>query len=115
MIRQAYAYLTTIPAVFIDGVIYVVLAITSAWGTILTSDAAKLYMGAKIIFWISSANIIVSSALLALKMFRSTSFADHQKDKKDPLTPTPALAVTPTQTPTVQTTKQENTDEKTSF
>jgi hypothetical protein len=103
MLKLTYSYFSTIPAVFIDGAIYVLLAISATWAAALTSDIAHTLMGPVLLFWVSSTNASAGAALLALKMFRSTAFADHQQNKKDAaqvLESAQAASVLQQQTPT---------------
>ncbi len=82
MIRALSKYFSTIPPVFIDGLLYVMLAITAVNAGMLTSDAAKELMGKGLLFYAMWINSAADAGLLALKMFRSTAFADHQEAKK---------------------------------
>lgn len=82
MIRYFQRYFASIPAVFIDGSIYVLLAFIGANGAALSSDMAAKYMDAELIFYLQWINNASGASLLALKMFRSTGFAQHQEEKK---------------------------------
>jgi hypothetical protein len=82
VLRRAANYFATVPPVFLDGAIYVGMSIASLWVGILGSEQARTLIGTVALFWISSIVSTLNTALLALKMFRSTSFADHQKDKQ---------------------------------
>ncbi len=83
MLHIVANYFATLPAVFIDGLIYVILAMNATVTAILSSDTARTLIGPVYLFWVTSINAMIGSGLLALKMFRSTAFADHQQDKKD--------------------------------
>lgn len=86
---------------FIDGLIYVWLSVNSAWMGILSSDSARQFVGPITLFWANAFCITMNAGLLALKMFRSTTFADHQRDKK-------ALADLQTQTQKLATQGNDN-------
>ncbi len=83
MIRRIVTYFKTIPPIFIDGSIYVMLAVTSANALMMSSDNAFKYISAEVLFYMTWGNAIVDGALLALKLFRSTAFADHKQQVKD--------------------------------
>jgi hypothetical protein len=82
MIRKISIYFSTIPAVFIDGTLYVLIALGTANSAALSTDMAAKYIDAQILFYIQWINGSMGASLLALKMFRSTAFAQHQDDKK---------------------------------
>lgn len=82
MIRYFQKYFASIPAVFIDGSIYVLLAFIGANSAALSSDMAAKYLDAELIFYTQWINNAMGASLLALKMFRSTGFAQHQEEKK---------------------------------
>lgn len=82
MIKAVQSYLASIPAVFTDGLVYVLLAWCGAWGAVFASDEAAKYLAPQLLFWIKSMCATSGAALLSIKMFRSTSFADHQAEKK---------------------------------
>ena len=87
MIRAAAQYMGSIPAVFIDGFIYVAIAFFGAWTAALGTDEAAKYMEAQTLFWARSICASISAGALALKMFRSTSYGDHQQKKKEGTAP----------------------------
>lgn len=73
----------SVKRVHIDGVLYVTLGtFVFLQGYFSTEDASK-YMSPAFNFWV---NCIVGGILAgasALKMYRSTAFADHQIEKKN--------------------------------
>lgn len=83
MIKKIQVYFSGIPSVFIDGLIYGLIAFFTAWTAILSSDDAAKYIVPAVLFWSKGFCGAANAVLLALKMYRSTSFADHQKEKKD--------------------------------
>lgn len=82
MIRWASNYLASVPAVFIDGLTYVLIAILAAALTMYSTDDAAKYIEPQTLWKVKGALGIVSAGLLALKMFRSTAYADHQENKR---------------------------------
>lgn len=82
MIKGLATYLSTVPSVFIDGLTYVAIAFFGAWGVAFSSDEAAKFLDAFLLFWLKAACASLSGSLLALKMYRSTQFADHQQAKK---------------------------------
>jgi hypothetical protein len=98
MIRAAASYFAAVPTVWIDGTLYVCIALlTFVNGYIGTDEAAK-YIAPAALFWGKFAVGSLSASALAVKLFRSTAFADHQAEKsaqvpsaqpKDSTTPVP--------------------------
>ena len=82
MIRWTYERLSAIPAVFIDGLIYVLIAVGAAALTMYSTDDAAKFVDPHMLWLIKGTLGIGSAGVLALKMFRSTAYADHQSDKK---------------------------------
>lgn len=83
MIKKFFNYFAGIKPVWIDGSIYVMMAVTSANAAMLSSDNAAKYISAQVLFYMLWGNLVVDGGLLALKMFRSTAFADHKQQVKD--------------------------------
>jgi len=82
MIRWASNYFKGIPAVFIDGAIYVAVAMFLAAQTGFGDDEAAKYIGASTLFWLKKILATIGAGLLALKMYRSTAYGEHQREKK---------------------------------
>jgi hypothetical protein len=82
MLRRAANYFATVPPVFLDGLIYVLLSMTTTWMGIMSSESARQFVGVVWLFWINSFLVTANAGLLALKMFRSTSYSDHQNQKQ---------------------------------
>lgn len=82
MIKRISNYFAGVSPAFLDGCIYVMLAVTSANGVMLSSDNAAKYISSEVLFYTMWANSIIDAALLALKLFRSTAFADHKQEQK---------------------------------
>ena len=83
MIRQAINYFRDLPAVFIDGTLYVGLSWFVYSQTFFGNDEAAKFLSPAMRFWINYS--VGSLAIMAgsLKMFRSSAYADHQKAKAD--------------------------------
>lgn len=81
MIRFTYNYFTKlppIPSAYIDGCLYVFIAFFGAVTAAMGSDEAAKWISDVWLFWIRTACTSVGASLLALKMYRSTGFADHK-------------------------------------
>lgn len=63
--------------VVIDGWLYVTIAVSGAVGTFLGSDECYKYVDAYIIFYTKCGSGLLLQAANALKMFRSTGYAQH--------------------------------------
>ena len=87
MIRATATYLASIPAVFIDGLLFAMIAWLVFSQSYMGGDEAAKYVTPMVKFWINY--VIGSLAAIAgsVKMFRSTSYAAHQKDKKEGTAP----------------------------
>lgn len=83
MIRRFFNYFSGIKPVWIDGSIYVMMAITGVNAAMMSSDNAAKYIDYKTLFYLMWINGILDAGLLALKMFRSTAFADHKQQVKE--------------------------------
>ena len=83
MIRWASQYLGSIQPVFLDGLLYVLIAIFGAITACMSTDEAAKYLEPETLFWIRTTASVGGAAFLALKMFRSTAFADHQASGKE--------------------------------
>jgi len=75
--------LAKISPAFIDGFLYVMMGVTGFAVMYLGTDDAAKYMVPATQFWLLFVIGIIDSALLGLKMFRSTGFADHKAEKKE--------------------------------
>lgn len=83
MIKAVQNYLSSIPAVFIDGLLYVCITWFTFNQSYFGSDEAAKYIPAAVMFWL---NWVIGSIIMictAIKMFRSTGFADHQAKKQN--------------------------------
>lgn len=87
MIRAAQQYLASIPAVFIDGVLYAAVAWLVFSQAYLGGDEAAKYVEATLKFWINYVIGSMAAVTAAIKMFRSTAYSEHQQAKKEGTAP----------------------------
>lgn len=82
MIRFVQQYLSSIPAVFIDGMLYALVAWFTFNQSYFGGDEAAKYISPMQKFWLNW--LIGSGAIVcgSIKMFRSTAYSDHQQQKK---------------------------------
>ena len=85
MIRAAASYFASIPPVFIDGTLYLLVALFGYMQTAFGTDEAAKYISPAPLFWIKTAIGALASSVLAIKLFRSTAFAEHQASKSSPV------------------------------
>lgn len=83
MLVRLHAYFRSIPAVFLDGCLYVTMAVTGFLATTLGSEEAFNMFSVGVLFWLKTTNGCILAAATALKMFRNTAYAEHQKDKEE--------------------------------
>ncbi len=62
---------------WIDGTTYVLLAAVTALAAAMGSDEAAKWLEPKTLFWVRTWCTVASGSLLAIKLFRSTSYANH--------------------------------------
>lgn len=82
MIRSIAAYCATIPPVFIDGLLYALVAMFGFLQTQFGSDDAAKFISPQVLFWIKTVVGAMAAMALSIKLYRSTAFADHQAQKK---------------------------------
>jgi hypothetical protein len=82
MIKSIQKYFSGIPGVFIDGLLYTCISVLAFLMTQFGSDEAAKYLSPQSLWWLTTALGSISIGLSSIKMFRSTSFAQHQEDKK---------------------------------
>jgi hypothetical protein len=68
--------------VVIDGFLYVVIAMAASVEVNLTSDDCYKYMNPYVIWYAKMLVAVFAAGVTALKMFRSTSYSEHQAEKK---------------------------------
>lgn len=83
MIRSLQTYLRGLSPAFVDGMIYVAIAFFTFNNTFLGNDEAAKFIKPMILFftkWFMGCGGAVS---LAVKLYRSTQFAQHQQEQQD--------------------------------
>lgn len=83
MIRWASQYLGSIPAVFIDGFLYMLIAMFTFLQGYMSGDEAAKWVNPEVRFWMNCTIGSLAAACGAIKMFRSTSYSAHQDAKKE--------------------------------
>jgi hypothetical protein len=83
MIKAAASYFAGIPSVFIDGLLYCLIALFMFCQTYFGGDEAAKYISPTTKFWINGAFGALGAVVGSLKMFRSNTFAEHQKSKEE--------------------------------
>jgi len=83
MLARLANYLAGIPPVFLDGILYSGIAWLLFSQSYLGGDEAAKYINPALKFWINYAVGSLAAIAGALKMFRSTSYADHVKGNED--------------------------------
>jgi len=81
MLRWLSNYSKSVPPVFIDGTLYVLIAVFGTVQSMFTTEEAYKYVPPYVLFWGKSVLGTMLAAVSALKMFRSTSFAEHLETK----------------------------------
>lgn len=83
MIKKAADYLGSVPAVFIDGALYALMAFFIFSQSYLGGDEAAKWISPEAKFWINYTLGGLGAFFGAVKMFRSTAYADHQQAKEN--------------------------------
>lgn len=82
-----YRFLTwlsgSIPPVVFDGLVYTAIAALNAFAAGIGSDEAAKFISPMPLFWMRLLSYVFAQTMLAVKMFRSTGYADYQKDVKE--------------------------------
>lgn len=66
----------------LDGTLYMLIAAFGSIQTFFSSDEAYKYVDPYVLFWIKALTGTLLAVVGALKMFRSTSYAEHMTDAK---------------------------------
>ena len=82
MIRSVATYLASVPPVFTDGLLYALVAMLAFLQTQLGTDDAAKFVSPTTLWWSKLTVGTFGAGALAIKLFRSTAFADHQQQKK---------------------------------
>lgn len=83
MITWVYKKMSSLPAVFIDGYLYFMIAILGALEAAMASKEVYEYMNSHVVFYTKFFSGIFIAGVSSIKMFRSSSYSDHQKAKAD--------------------------------
>lgn len=98
MYHRIQAYFAGVKPVFIDGTLYVLLAFFGAVILTFNNDDIYKYVEAHFVFWIKNTSEWMMAVTTAIKMFRSTAYADHLDEaqmKIDGTKPAPILPPVP--------------------
>lgn len=83
MYHRIQAYFAGIKPVWIDGTLYVLLALFGAVELTLNNDDIYKYVThVSLVYWGKNAVAWTLAVVTAVKMFRSTTYADHVADKE---------------------------------
>ena len=74
--------MTTIRPVLFDGTIYVSIAMFGSMAAGLSSDDAAKYISAASLWYARNICTMIAAGLLALKMYRSTSYSNYVEERK---------------------------------
>lgn len=83
MIRWMHKYFSGIPPVVTDGFIIVMVQALTFLSVQFATDEAAKFISATTLFWTKVVVGELVSIFLAIKMYRSTAFAQHQDEKKE--------------------------------
>lgn len=83
MLRYMHKYFTSIPPVFLDGSLYALIALFTFCQSYFGGDEASKFISPAFKFWLNGFIGGAATVFAAIKMFRSTAFAEHQEAKKD--------------------------------
>lgn len=70
----------TILPVHIDGILYVLMAMGTALGFTLNTEAAKQFISPAVLFYLQSAGTVATAGAIALKSYRSRTYADSRSN-----------------------------------
>lgn len=83
MIKWTANYLAGIPPVFLDGLLYVLIAEFGFFQVYFGGDEAAKYIEPTTKFWLCGAIGAGAAACASLKMFRSTTYGEHVAAKEE--------------------------------
>jgi len=81
MLRAISNYMKGIPPVYIDGALYSGILIFGFLQAYLSTDDAEKYIPSHVLFYLNGFVGMATAWFGGIKMFRSNSFTDHQKQK----------------------------------
>ena len=70
-----------IDSIFIDGGLYVGMAVFTALSAMLSTDEAAKFVEPTALFWARGFCTVNSAWMLSLKMFRSSHYSEYRKEK----------------------------------
>lgn len=83
MIKWSYNYFSSLPSVYIDGFLYTMVGTFAVLLGALSSDEAAKYIIPQVLFWLKTATSVLGAVALNVKMYRSTGYSEHIKQKKE--------------------------------
>lgn len=81
MIRALSSYFSSVPPVFIDGLLYCLIALFGAMIATFGAEEAPKYVNPNWLYWIKESSKWSLALATAIKMFRDTSYSDHRAKK----------------------------------
>lgn len=81
MIQRLFNYFGQVPPVFLDGFLYTLIAVFGALQGHLSLDDAAKWISPQILFWLKGIVVVCLTSVTSIKMYRSTSFAEHRAKK----------------------------------
>lgn len=81
MIRALSNYFGQVSPVFLDGFLYMLIAVFGAVQGYLSLDDAAKWINPQVLFWLKGIVVVCLTSVTSVKMYRSTSFAEHQRKK----------------------------------
>lgn len=82
MIAYIQKYLASIPPVFIDGLLYALIALFTFCQAYFGGDEAAKFITPATKFWLNAVIGGGATVFAAIKMFRNSTFAQHQDEQK---------------------------------
>lgn len=77
-----YRYFKVVPPVFIDGLLYILIAVLAFSQAYFGGDEAAKFISPAFKFWLNGILGMSLAAVGALKMFRSSTYAEHRQVKE---------------------------------
>lgn len=84
-----------VPSVYIDGTLYMIIAVCGFLASQFGSDEAYKLFTETMLFWAKLVNGTLLAGATALKMFRSTGFAEHVQNKVNNPNEDPSKPIVP--------------------
>lgn len=83
--RAVWQWLTSVKPVVVDGLLYVVIAFFTSLVGLLAQDEAYKWLNPYLVYFGKTFGTLMLATATALKMFRSSSYADHRaaEDEKE--------------------------------